>query len=134
MSHLLDTDWLADFLDGRVPAVKLVATLLPDGLAISVVTRLEIREGILGGRDVAGFDAAFRRFLSGVTVLDVDEAVADEAAAIRLALRRVRRQTDHRALDLLIAATAMVHDLTLVTRNRRHFEDIPGIRLYRAQP
>jgi predicted nucleic acid-binding protein len=33
-------------------------------------------------------------------------------------------------MDLLIAATALDHDLTLVTRNRRHFERIPDLTLY----
>jgi predicted nucleic acid-binding protein len=33
-------------------------------------------------------------------------------------------------MDLLIASTAIAHDLTLVTRNRRHFERIPGLELY----
>jgi len=32
--------------------------------------------------------------------------------------------------DILIAATALHHDLTLVTRNRRHFERIPNLALY----
>jgi len=35
--------------------------------------------------------------------------------------------------DLLIAATALHHDLTLVTRNRRHFSRIPSLRLYERQ-
>jgi predicted nucleic acid-binding protein len=33
-------------------------------------------------------------------------------------------------LDLLIAATALQHDLTLLTRNVRHFNRIPDLRLY----
>jgi predicted nucleic acid-binding protein len=32
-------------------------------------------------------------------------------------------------LDLLIGATALHHDLTLLTNNRRHFERIEGIRI-----
>ena len=32
--------------------------------------------------------------------------------------------------DLFIAATALHHDLTLVTRNRRRFDRIPGLTLY----
>jgi predicted nucleic acid-binding protein len=35
-------------------------------------------------------------------------------------------------LDLLIAATALEHDLTLLTRNRRHFDRITGLKLYQA--
>ena len=34
--------------------------------------------------------------------------------------------------DILIAATALHHDLTLLTRNLRHFTRIPGLMLYRA--
>ena len=33
-------------------------------------------------------------------------------------------------MDILIAATAIAHDLTMLTRNRRHFERVPGLRLY----
>jgi predicted nucleic acid-binding protein len=33
-------------------------------------------------------------------------------------------------VDLLIAATALEEDLTLVTRNTRHFERIPDLKLY----
>ncbi len=32
--------------------------------------------------------------------------------------------------DLLIAATALDHDLTLLTRNRKHFTRIPNLKLY----
>jgi predicted nucleic acid-binding protein len=35
-------------------------------------------------------------------------------------------------LDLLIAATALAYDLTLLTRNRRHFQRIPDLKLYEA--
>jgi toxin FitB len=31
--------------------------------------------------------------------------------------------------DALLAATALIHDLTVVTRNRRDFSGIPGLRI-----
>jgi tRNA(fMet)-specific endonuclease VapC len=34
--------------------------------------------------------------------------------------------------DLFIAATALYHDLTLVTNNRKDFERVPSLRLYKA--
>jgi predicted nucleic acid-binding protein len=34
--------------------------------------------------------------------------------------------------DLLIAATALEHDLTLVTQNLHHFNRIPGLKLYQS--
>jgi tRNA(fMet)-specific endonuclease VapC len=36
--------------------------------------------------------------------------------------------------DILIAATALHHDLTLVTRNRRHVSRIPDLQLYSPRP
>jgi predicted nucleic acid-binding protein len=44
---------------------------------------------------------------------------------------RIRRETGVRTLDALIAATALEHGLTLVTRNRRHFEAVRGLRIRR---
>ena len=49
MAYLIDNDWVADFLAGRQPAidlVRLVRALLADGLAMSVVSYIEIVEGI----------------------------------------------------------------------------------------
>jgi tRNA(fMet)-specific endonuclease VapC len=62
-----------------------------------------------------------------VAVIEFDEECAMDAARIRRWLR------DHGAhvpeMDVLIAATARVHDLTLVTHNTRDFVAIPGLRL-----
>jgi predicted nucleic acid-binding protein len=40
---------------------------------------------------------------------------------------RIRRETGLRLPDALIAATALERGLTLTTRNRRHFEAVPGL-------
>ena len=53
----------------------------------------------------------------------------EQFARIRARLRRQGQLIPD--LDLLIAATAVTHGLTLVTRNRRHFERIPELALYR---
>lgn len=49
-------------------------------------------------------------------------------AAIRAELRRTGRMISD--LDIIIAATALQYDLTLLTFNRRHFERVTGLRLY----
>lgn len=130
MPYLFDTDWSIDFLAGRTPAIALLQALLPDGVSISIVTYMEIVEGILGSRDPAAGRRDLRGLLQGIPVLGISEAVADRTAAIRLDLRGRKRQINHRSLDLLIAATALEHELALVTRNTRDYEDIPGLLLY----
>ena len=88
MSYLIDTDWVIGFLGGRQPALDLVNALLLDDIAISVVTYLEVLEGIRGGRDLVQSTATFDRFLEAVDVLEIDCAIAGRAADLRLALRR----------------------------------------------
>jgi predicted nucleic acid-binding protein len=52
----------------------------------------------------------------------VDRGVAERAG-------RIRRETGVRTPDALIAATTLEHRLTLVTRNVRDFERVPGLRI-----
>lgn len=128
MTYLFDTDWIIDFLAGRSDAVELMGMSLPDGVALSIVTYVEVVEGILGSRDPEEGFRDLRRLLQGIDVLGVSVAVANRTASIRLELRRQKKPINHRALDILIAATAIEHDLTLVTRNTRDYDDIVGLR------
>lgn len=72
--------------------------------------------------------AGFRGFLRGVRVLAVNQRVARQFAHVRGTLRQQGQLLP--APDLLIGATALAYDLTLVTRNLRHFQRIPGLRLH----
>ena len=69
------------------------------------------------------------RFFEQFTILPLTEAVAYETARLRGELRQHKLPIQHRAFDLVIAATALVHGLTLVTANTRDFSDIPGLVL-----
>ena len=60
-------------------------------------------------------------------LLPVDEAVAVRFGAVSLALRAAGNPLP--TPDLLIAATALEHDLTVVTANRRDFDPVPGLRV-----
>ncbi|MDF1482857.1 type II toxin-antitoxin system VapC family toxin [Extensimonas sp. H3M7-6] len=55
-------------------------------------------------------------------VLVTDEAVWRHFGELKASLRALGRMQD--TLDILIAASAMAHGLTVVTRNTRHFEDM----------
>lgn len=128
MRYLIDTDYVADWLKGRQPAVELLTRLHTDGIVISLITYGEIYEGITYGRDPRGHERVFQQFLRRVSVLPLNRAIMRRFAQIRGDLRQ-------RGLligdpDVLIAATALHHDLVLVTRNRHHFERIATLQLY----
>ncbi len=96
-------------------------------LHLSVMTLGEIRTGIdrLRGRDADQADT-FARWLSELRtrfarrILMVDARVADRSGRLNAIATR-------NTVDSLIAATAHVHDLTVVTRNTRDFQgcDVP---------
>lgn len=130
MRYLVDSDWTIDYLAGFSGAVRFLQTLMPDGIAISVITYIEAYQGILREQSDAA-ERGLEAMLATTPVLPVSIAVAQRCARLRELLRRQGRRTRNRALDLIIAATAVEHDLTLVTRNTDDYDDILGLRLYR---
>ncbi|WP_129788433.1 type II toxin-antitoxin system VapC family toxin [Promicromonospora panici] len=127
MKFLLDTNVLSEL---RKPAERRseqfndwAGDLSPSDTSLSVITVLELRAGIESKRrrdpqqaeilDVWLEKSVLPSYLG--RVLDVDQVVADAAARLHVPDRRP-------AHDALIAATAQVHGLTLVTRNVADFE------------
>ena len=107
---LVDTDVFIDHLRGA-------RELKPSRNRVhySVITRCELLSGTVGS-------ALVQRLLDPFRELAVDRAVAERAG-------RIRRGTGIATPDALIAATAIEYYLTLVTRNRRHFEPVKQLRL-----
>jgi tRNA(fMet)-specific endonuclease VapC len=128
LSYLVDSDIVADWLQGRSQAVQLLSSLEPQGLAISLITYGEIYEGVLYSRDPKASERIFRRFMRDVTILPVNKVVMKRFAYLRGQLRGAGSLIAD--FDLLIAATAIEYQLTLITRNIRHFDRVPGLSLY----
>ena len=68
-----------------------------------------------------------QELLQEVTILPVDFAVAEKFGEIRAALLDTGSRCPE--MDLLIGATALVHDLTVATHNTTDFRSIPGLRI-----
>jgi tRNA(fMet)-specific endonuclease VapC len=130
MTYLVDTDYVVDWLKGRPAAIQLLTTLHHDDLAISHMSYGEIYEGIEYGRDRTAAERGFRQFLRGVTVLPTTHAIMRRFAQVRGQLRAQGQLIGD--MDLLIAATALATNRTLVTRNQRHFARVPELRIYQA--
>lgn len=127
MSILVDTDLVIDGLNGLSNAVQALRGFASQRIAVSTVTLAEIIEGAFHTSDPSRHLTDARAFLSPYAVLDVTDPVAETFGEIRAGLRRQGNLIAD--MDLLIAATALTHDLTLLTRNTRHFTRIPGLRL-----
>jgi predicted nucleic acid-binding protein len=128
VTYLVDSDWLIDAFLGVPAAVNLLARLRHEGLAVSIISYGELFEGAIGAPDPANELVRFRRFLARLALLELADSVMERFARVRAEL--LRRGQLIPDLDLLIAATALHHDLTLLTRNVRHFHRISDLRLY----
>jgi predicted nucleic acid-binding protein len=69
--------------------------------------------------------AALQNMLQGISFHPVDYDVAQRSGELRAAL--LDRGLPMATTDLLIAATAQIHELTLVTHNVRHFQNVPDL-------
>lgn len=127
MSYLVDSDYVADFLNGRPDAILLLSGLPREQIAISVITFGEVTEGITFGRDRRRHEQGFRQFLRIADVLAVSRTTMRRFAQIRGTLRTQGDLIPD--MDLLIGATAIATNRTLVTRNRQHFNRLRAFGL-----
>jgi predicted nucleic acid-binding protein len=115
---LFDTSLLAEPTEGRTPR-------LDGDCAVSVITVGELHAGVLLAVDDATRASRLRRLaavLDIAAVLDVDRAVTARYGELRAAAGRGPSN------DLWIAATALAHDLELVTGDRGQ-ATLPGVRV-----
>jgi predicted nucleic acid-binding protein len=132
LTYLLDTNVVSELRkigDGKADANVVVWVGREDATSffISAITILELERGILGVRRDARQGARLRTWLDNYVrpefagrILPVDDAVATRCAHLHIPDRR-------NEADALIAATALIHRLTVVTRNIKDFEGTGAI-------
>jgi predicted nucleic acid-binding protein len=131
--YLIDTNWLIDHLAGNPPARQLLDRLASDGEAMSIVSYMELFQGVIEATEAKEARSRLSSLVALMPILPFTQEVAETCAHIRSMLKSGGRRIRPRALDLMIAATAIANGLTLVTQNTRDYSDIPGLRLYQAE-
>jgi predicted nucleic acid-binding protein len=121
---LADTDVLIDYLSGVEPVTAQVSRYIEnDRLRTTAITCFELLSG--AGKGKRG--DAVRKLAGALEVVALERSAAERAAAVRRGLEGAG-QTIGMA-DSLIAGIALEHDLPLLTRNRKHFSRVPGLKL-----
>ena len=118
---------MIDHFNGVTQVTRRLKELEPQGLGLSVVSAAELWEGAYFSRDPKRSQETLEGFLSGVDILGLDEEICKRFGQLRGSMRK-RGQTIG-DFDLLIATTALRHNLTLLTNNRKHFESIAGLEI-----
>jgi tRNA(fMet)-specific endonuclease VapC len=129
MVYLLDSDWLIKALAGRSRAVSPLERLAGvHRIGVSVITLGEVYQQAFTATNPNAYLTTFRTFIAPFRVIPVTEPIAVRFAELRALL--TRRGELIADFDILIAATALHYNLTVLTFNYRHFSRIPDLALY----
>ena len=129
MLHLLDTPQVAALLHARPAMVSLVAPwMLRHDVATSILVYGEVIEYIRGRPDFEALRRSLRTLLREVRPLPLNYRILEGYADLRRQLRPPYGPGLIGDIDTIIAATALEHDLTLVTTDT-DFQRGPGLKL-----
>ena len=128
LRYLVDTDWAIYYLRRRPNVVQRLDALLPQGVGISIISVTELYVGAAGAVDPAAGASEVRNFLAAdIALVGVDAETGQIFAQEKVRLRQSGNLIPD--FDLLIGSTALRHNLTLLSNNRRHFERISGLSI-----
>jgi len=118
--YLIDTNVVIDYLGQKLPpsAMTFLNEVVDSIPNVSIITRIEV----LGFSTTKDSYQLLESFMNDATVLDLTEDVANQSIEIRKSLKT-------KLPDAIIAATAMVYDLKLITRNVGDFKHIADLKL-----
>ena len=124
---ILDSNTISYYFRGDPQVVPRLQALSPADIGVPAIVEYELCYGLLRLSPEAATPrlAALVQFLRPMQVLSFDSECATHAARIRADLEAAG--TPIGPHDTLIAATALRHQATLVTRNVREFSRVPGL-------
>lgn len=117
--HILDTNAVIDYVGDKLDPRSAVAMdkLVNDGLNTSIVVKIET----LGFNGDEVEMQKLTDFISLATMFYVDDLIADQTIQLRKIYRKLKLG------DAILAATALVNDFILISRNIKDFEFIEGL-------
>ena len=127
MKYLLDSDVVIDFEKSKEPGSTFFRKAMEQKAFMSVISFSEVMYGLLNNSYSEKFNF-FEKILEDfdINLLSVSKNEVVEFTNLKLSFKK----TIIPDFDLLIAATAIVNDLTLITRNLKHFSRIPSLKLF----
>jgi tRNA(fMet)-specific endonuclease VapC len=128
MEYLFDTSWIIEVLAGRGETARQHKRLNLAKIAVSYVSIGEIYEVAFNYANPQAHLSSFREFLAPFQRLTLNEPIMETFAEVRAHLRR--RGEIISDFDMLIGATALHYNLIVLTNNKKHFNRIPGIKIY----
>ena len=128
MIYMLDTNVCIDVIRKRARSlVERIRTHAVDDIALSAITLSELQHGVAKSENPEQNRVALLEFLVPFTVLSYEDTAARAYGEIRAHLEK--QGTPIGPMDMLIAAHARSHGLTLITNNEQQFRRVPGLTI-----
>jgi len=119
--YLIDTNAGIDYLGEALPqsGMSFMDLIIDNEYNLSVISRIELYSySKLNDRDKGILDI----FTSHSSLLNIDDDIIEQTI-------KLRKTYKTKLPDAIIAATAMVHNLTLITHNSKDFKDIQNLSI-----
>jgi len=118
--YLIDSNAVIDYLTGKLPqeGIAFMDDVVNATPKVSVITKIEV----LGFKMPPADALVLTDFLTDSDVLGLSDAVVNRTIELR-------KQHKIRLPDAIIAATALVHEFVLISRNVSDFKDIDGLTI-----
>ena len=127
MKFLLDTNTLIYFFKGLGHVAQHLLATPPTEIGISAIVLYELEVGIAKSKSPQKRKTQLEDFVSLIHVIPFGDAEAKTAAAIRGKLEK--EGTLIGPYDVLIAASALANNCTLVTHNKEEFGRVQGLKI-----
>ncbi len=118
--YLIDSNAVIDYLSNKFPAssMQFMNTIVDASPNISVITKIEV----LGFNTSPEHYSLLKGFMNDMAIVGLSTAVIEQSIVLRKSYKI-------KLPDAIIAATALVYNFTIITRNEKDFESIAGLSL-----
>ena len=128
--YLVDTDWVIHALNEIPTFTQRLDELFDEGIGISIISMAELYQGVFYSYDPQRSEERLLGLIREYDVVQLDDDICRTFGRERGRLKESGIPISD--MDLLIGCTALSHDLTLLSNNRRHFERLEGLNIVSA--
>ena len=125
--YLLDTDMIIYSLKADEAVRRNLRRHLHDPIKISAVTLMELYYGAYKSKKIANNLVKIKTIENTFEIIPVGRELVEIFGVLKSGLEKTGKPLDD--FDLILASTAMSHNLTIVTNNEKHFGRIDGLKM-----
>ncbi len=118
--YLIDTNVISDYFSASLPeaGLKFMDSVIDAIPKLSIISQIEL----LCWKTDAGKEQLVKEFIADSSIFNINSEVISNCV-------NIRRHRKIKTPDAVIAATALTHEMTLITNNEKDFKNIEGLKI-----